>query len=144
MREMSVLLPTRLAQDQALRALAEIRSVVDRSTRYSTFSALSGFIAAAASLAGSGLCGYFSNFAGARPETGTRFVSVWGVVLAVAAFAQIVLTTIKARNRGEAVFTPIARTAFTSMAGASVLGVVASGVFITTEQWTMLPGLWLA
>jgi hypothetical protein len=137
-----VLLPTPLAQDQALRALAEIRAVIDRSTRYSTFSALSGFIAGGAALAGSGLCGAFP-FVGTRPDEGLRFVSVWSAVLLIAAAAQFVLTAVKARQRGEALWTPIARTAFAALLGPGMAGVAGSVVLIETGRFDMLPGLWL-
>ena len=138
-----MLLPTPLAQDQALRALSEIRSVVNRSTRYSTFSALSGFLAGCAALAGSGMCGLFPNWVGSRPERQMSFVAVWGAVLLVAAIAHVVLTTLKARSRGEAVWTPIARTAFASLLGPGMAGIAGSAVFVMTGRWEMLPGLWL-
>lgn len=137
------LLPAPLAQDEALRALAEIRTVVDRSTRYSTFSALSGFIAGVSALAGSGLCGLFA-FVGTNPKEGElTFVAVWAGVFLVAAIAQVLLTTMKARARGEAVWTPIARTAFAALLGPGVAGVAGSMVFIQTARWDLLPGLWL-
>lgn len=139
----AVLLPTPLAHDEALRALSEIRTVVDRSTRYSTFSALSGFIAGAAALAGSGLCGVFS-FVGTHPREGElSFVAVWAAVFVTAAISQILLTTLKARSRGEAVWTPIARTAFAALLGPGMAGVAGSIVFIQTTRWELLPGLWL-
>ncbi len=64
-----MLSPTPMAQDEALRALAEIRFAIDRTARYSTFSALSGFIAGGAALAGSEdkEC---LNFCGSSPRAG--------------------------------------------------------------------------
>lgn len=138
-----MLLPTPLAQDQALRALVEIRSVIDRTTRYSTFSALSGFIAGVAALIGSGGCGAYATFNGARPQDGIRFVSVWTVVLLVAGTSQFFLTMLKAKQRGEAVWTPIARTAFASLLGPGLAGFLGSIVFIQTERFDLLSGLWL-
>ena len=143
METTAVLLPTRIAQEEALRALADIRQVIDRSTRYSTFSALSGFLAGAAALAGSGLCGVFPDFVGADPRNQMSFVGVWGAVLAVAAVSQILLTAMKARARGEAVWTPIARTAFSALLGPGLAGFAGSVVFIQTGRWELLPGLWL-
>lgn len=137
-----MLLPTPLAQDQALRALAEIRAAIDRSTRYSTFSALSGFIAGAAALIGSGLCGAFP-FVGTQPQEGLQFVAVWSGVLLIAALAQIILTAIKARQRGEALWTPIARTAFAALLGPGIAGIAGSAVLVQTGRFDMLPGLWL-
>jgi hypothetical protein len=137
-----VLLPTPLAQDQALRALSDIRAVIDRTTRYSTFSALSGFIAGVAALIGSGACGLFP-FVGTKPQSGMQFVAVWCVVLVIAAVAQIILTTLKARQRGEAVWTPIARTAFASLMGPGLAGIAASVVFIQTGRFDLLAGVWL-
>jgi hypothetical protein len=140
---MPVLMPAPLAQDQALRALAEIRDVIDRNTRYSTFSALSGFIAGGAALIGSGFCGVMDNFVGTKPAEGLRFVAVWGLVLLIAAIAQVLLTSLKARQRGEAVWTPIARTAFAALLGPGMAGFAASAVFIQTGHFDQLPGLWL-
>jgi hypothetical protein len=138
-----MLFPTRVAQEDALNALSDIRATIDRSTRYSTFSALSGFIAGGAALCGSGIGGLFPQFIGARPEAGYAFVAVWGAVLAVAAVSMLVLTALKARQRGEAVWTPIARTAFNALIGPGVAGVAGSAVLISTQRWELLPGLWL-
>ncbi|MCY3022905.1 MAG: hypothetical protein NTW87_28335 [Planctomycetota bacterium] len=138
-----MLLPTPLAQDEALRALAEIRAAVDRSARYSTFSALSGFIAGGAAFVGSGVCGAHPGFAGAQPAAGWPFVAVWSGVLAVTALALAVLTAMKARRRGEAVWTPIARTAFAALLGPGMAGLASSAALALTGRFEMLPGLWL-
>lgn len=138
-----MLLPTPLAQDEALRALEEIRAVVDRSARYSTFSALSGFIAAGAAFLGSGVCGAFPDFVGARTQEGWSFVAVWAGVLAVAGLAAAIFTTLKARRRGEAVWTPIARTAFAALLGPGLAGMAGSVVLAWLGRFELLPGLWL-
>lgn len=138
-----MLMPTPLAHDEALRALSEVRSAVERCTRYSTFSALSGFIAGAAALGGSGGCGYLSHFVGASPSRGVDFVAVWAGVLLVAALALALLTWVKARQRGEAVWTPIARTAFTALLGPGLAGLAGSAVLVNGGHFEMLPGLWL-
>ena len=137
-----MLLPTPLAQDQALDALAEIRAVIDRSARYSRFSALSCFIAGAAALAGSGACG-FAPFAGANPQQGWPFVAIWAFVFFLALVSQVVLTFLKARQRDEAFWTPIARTAFGALLGPGLAGLAGSAVLIQTGQWELLPGVWL-
>lgn len=138
-----MLLPTPQAQDEALRALAEIRSVVDRSTRYSTFSAASGFIAGGAAFIGSGVCGAFPEFPGSRPEQGWVFAGVWAGVFAIAATALAALTTLKARRRGEAVWTPIARTAFAALAGPGAAGTAGSVALALLGRFELLPGVWL-
>jgi hypothetical protein len=138
-----VLLPAPLAQDEALRALAEIREVAERTARYSTFSALSGFIAGAAAIAGSGVCGAYPQFAGAQPAQGWHFVAVWGAVLAVSAAALAILTKLKARRRGEPVWTPIARTAFLALLGPGAAGVAGSIVLSLAGEFALLAGLWL-
>src|SRR5438045_3354475 len=112
-----------MAQAEALRALSDIRAVIDRTARYSTFSALSGFLAGGAALIGSGACGYFKDFPGARDE-GDSFVLVWAVVFAFAAVQYLFLTWLKARRRGEAVWTPIARTAFNALLGPGIAGIL--------------------
>jgi hypothetical protein len=138
-----VLMPTPMAHDEALRALAEVRSAVERSTRYSTFSALSGFIAGTAAIAGSGGFGYVPKFVGANPSRGMEFVAVWAGVLAIAAIALAVLTLIKVRQRGEVLWTPIARTAFMALLGPGLAGVSASVVLIGEGRFALLPGVWL-
>jgi len=138
-----VLLPTPQAQDEALRALAEIRAVVDRSARYSTFSAASGFIAAGAAFVGSGVCGAFPDFPGAQPQAGWVFAGVWAGVFVTAAVALAVLTALKARRRGEVVWTPIARTAFAALLGPGLVGVAGSVVLANLGRFELLPGLWL-
>lgn len=137
-----MLLPTPLAQDQALRALAEIRTVIDRSARYSRFSALSCFLAGIAALIGSGLCGLVP-FAGTQPQQGWMFLSVWAAVLIVALVSQVLLTFMKARQRREAFWTPIARTAFGALLGPGVAGLAGSAVLVQTGHWELLPGVWL-
>jgi hypothetical protein len=136
-------MPPPLAHDEALRALSEVRSAVERCTRYSTFSALSGFIAGTAAVAGSGGFGYAPHFVGAQPSRGMEFVAVWIAVLALAVVALAVLTSIKARQRGEVVWTPIARTAFMALLGPGLAGVCASAVLIEAERFALLPGVWL-
>ncbi|HEY3324096.1 MAG TPA: hypothetical protein VGP72_26825 [Planctomycetota bacterium] len=138
-----MLLPTPLAQDEALHALAEIRSVIDRSARYSTFSALSGLLAGVAALVGSGGCGLMVGFPGARPENGLPFVLVWAVVFVAAAVSLAVLTTMKARQRGEPVWTPIARTAASALVGPGLAGLAASMVLVQTGRFELLAGVWL-
>src|SRR3990170_1016006 len=135
--------PTRLAQDDALRALSEIRAVIERSTRYSTFSALSGFLAGGVALAGSGLCGHWGEAAGARPELGEAFLRVWAGVFAIAATGLFVLTALKARRRGEPLWTPIARTAFFALLGPGAAGVLATVALWREGHYGLLPGLWL-
>lgn len=138
-----MLMPTKEAQNEALRALSHIRAVVDRTTRYSTFSALSGFIAGLAALGGSGVCGLVPGCPGGTPEAGLRFICVWSVVFVIAASALLLLTWLKARRRGEPAWTPIARTALSALLGpgvAMLLGTVALG---RADQYALLPGLWL-
>src|SRR4051812_18108381 len=105
-----------MAQSEALRALTDIRNVIDRSTRYSTFSALSGFLTGAAAIIGSGAFGHYAQFVGARAEDMT-FVYAWAIVFAFCALQHLALTAMKARSRGEVVWSPIARTAFCAMLG---------------------------
>lgn len=137
-----MLIPGPLAQTEALRALSEIRSVIDRTTRYSTFSALSGFLAGAAALAGSGLCGKYSDFPGAR-AVDWNFVYVWAAVFAFAAIQYVILTLLKTRQRGEAFWTPIARTAFKSLLGPFIAGTLGTLIFSKQSHFELLAGFWL-
>ena len=132
-----------LAQDEALRALTDIRAAIDRTTRYSTFSALSGFVAGAVALAGSGLCGMVSDWPGAQPQSGPVFLTVWGVVFTAAALALAVFTALKARKRHQPVWTPIARTAFLALLGPGVAGVLGTLALAKAGHFELLPGLWL-
>jgi hypothetical protein len=131
-----------MAQAEALQALADIRHAIDRSTRYSTFSALSGFLAGAAAFIGSGGCGYYKSFVGARADD-WNFVYVWAAVFTFAAVQHAALTAFKARRRGEAIWTPIARTAFLALLGPGLAGVLASFIFAFASDFQYLTGLWL-
>jgi hypothetical protein len=130
-----------MAQSEALRALADIRSVIDRTARYSTFSALSGFLAGGAALIGSGCCGYFADFPGARSNP--SFFPVWAGVFGFAAVQYLCLTWLKARRRGEPVWTPIARTAFNALLGPGAAGIFGSLVLFKAGNFEFLAGLWL-
>lgn len=138
-----MLMPTKEAQDEALRALSHIRAVVERTTRYSTFSALSGFIAGLAALGGSGVCGWVPSCPGSTPEAGPRFLTVWAVVFAVATVSLLVLTSLKARKRGEPAWTPIARTSLSALLGPGIAGVLGTVALSCTGGYQHLPGLWL-
>jgi len=138
-----VLIPGPMAQSEALRALADIRAVIDRTARYSTFSALSGFLAGGAALAGSGGCGYFAQFPGAQDTDGKAYFLVWSGVFAFAALQWLILTWLKARSRGESMWTPIARTAFNAMLGPGLAGIFASIVLFASNGYQYLAGLWL-
>jgi hypothetical protein len=138
-----MLMPTKMAQSEALKALSHIRAVVDRTTRYSTFSALSGFIAGLAALGGSGVCGLWPACPGARPETKIRFLTVWALVCAVGTVSMLLLTWLKARKRGEPAWTPIARTALSVLLGPGFAGVLGTVALSCTGHYELLPGLWL-
>jgi len=138
-----MLLHKPLAHDEALRALTDIRAAIDRTTRYSTFSALSGFVAGAAALIGSGGCGVFATWPGARPQAGPAFLAVWGVVFVVAALAVAVFTTLKARKRQQPVWTAIARTALLALLGPGVAGVLGTLALAKVGHFELLPGWWL-
>lgn len=137
-----MLIPGPMAQSEAIRALTEIRAVINRSTRYSTFSALSGFLAGAAALIGSGAVGYYRDFPGARADD-WNFVYVWAGVFAFAAVQHFILTALKARQRGEAVWTPIARTAFTALVGPAIAGIMGTLILCKASEFHLLAGLWL-
>ncbi len=136
-------LPTPLAQDEALRALSDIRAAIDRTTRYSTFSALSGVIAGSAAVAGSGLFGYFENWAGAQPLWGPHFLWVWSGVFGIAILSLFLLTWMKARKRGDPAWTPIAKTALSALVGPAAAGILGSAALISSGHYALLPGLWL-
>ncbi len=138
-----MLLPTPLAQDEALRALSDIRAAIDRTARYSTFSALSGLIAGLAALAGSGVCGWFASWEGAHPAAGFGFLQVWSCVFGIALVSLFVLTWFKARRRGESAWTPIARTALSVLLGPAAAGIIGTVTFARLGQFELLPGLWL-
>ncbi|MCZ7648230.1 MAG: hypothetical protein M5U26_23725 [Planctomycetota bacterium] len=137
-----MLQPSPMAQDEALRALGYIRAAIDRTTRYSTFSALSGFLAGAAALAGSGFCGLWAH-PGADPGAGRAFLLVWSGVFAAAAASLGVLTALKARQRGEALWTPIARTALSALLGPGLAGAAATAALVHAGRYELLPGAWL-
>lgn len=138
------LLPPPMAKDEALRALSDIRAVIDRTAKYTTFSAMSGFVAGAAAMLGSGFFGLITTWPGTNPLHGSTFLAVWAGVFAVAAVGLSVFTWMKARQRGQRVWTPITCMAFGSMMGPGVCGVLGSAALIHAGAYDLLPGLWLA
>lgn len=138
------LLPPPMAKDEALRALSDIRAVIDRTAKYTTFSAMSGFVAGCAAILGSGFFGLIAAWPGTDPQRKLAFLAVWGAVLCVAAVGLAVFTWLKSRQRGQRVWLPIAQMAFGSMMGPGVCGVLGSAALIHAGAWDLLPGLWLA
>jgi hypothetical protein len=138
-----MLLPTPLAQDEALRALSDIRAAIDRTARYSTFSALSGVVAGTSALVGSGFCGWVGAWGGSDPTAGNPFLAVWACVFGVAVASLWILTWLKARSRGEPAWTPIARTALSALLGPATAGLLATVALVRLGHYGLLPGLWL-
>jgi len=71
------------------------------------------------------------------------FLAVWVGVFAVAAAGLFLLTWLKARQRGEPAWTPIARTALWAMLGPWLAGLAGTIGLAVAGQWDLLPGLWL-
>ena len=88
--------------------LRVIRQAMERSTRHSTLSGLSGVVVGLLALAGCGLTQTVVKSA-SDPTWKYLFVGVWSVVLVLALIADTVLTKRRAARVGKKAFSPLGR-----------------------------------
>ena len=81
--------------------LRTIRELMERSTKHSTFSGLSGVMAGAASIAGCVVTNLLIQKSLPATEFRTNFVLIWSVVIAVAIVMDYLLTKRKAAQVGK-------------------------------------------
>lgn len=118
---------------EAENTLAVIRTLMERSTRYTNLSGHAGIAAGLITLLGSAL----------RARYHTPFLPTWLGVLAAACGASIVFTAIMARANGEPVWTRQARTVALALLPSFVSALVLSAVLYRVGEQNLLPGVWM-
>ncbi|MFM7320200.1 MAG: hypothetical protein ACKO5K_01580 [Armatimonadota bacterium] len=121
-----------------------IRSAMERSTRHSTLSGLSGVLAGILALAA---CLVAAAWVGppAAPENRLAFVVLWGATLALAALGDILLTKRRATRVGKTAFSPLGRQLARAVAPGLLAGVATTLLYLAhpVEIGPFLYGLWM-
>jgi hypothetical protein len=122
-----------MSSGEAEETLEVIRTLMERSTRYTNLSGHAGIAAGAVALAGSA----------ARTWLHTPFLATWIGVL-IAAFATSTLVTgVMARANGEPLWTRQARTVVIALLPAFCAALVLTLVLERIGQEALLPGVWM-
>lgn len=119
--------------EQAEHSLETIRTLMERSQRYEHISGAAGLVAGSAALAG---CAVLAN-------GWLSFGIVWSLVFAVAFVAHAILTFVRARRRGEPIWSRQARTVLLAVLPGLIGGLAATVVLARLNQLDWLPAVWL-
>jgi hypothetical protein len=122
-----------MTSKEAEQTLSLIRTLMERSARYTNFSGHAGIAAGVVTLIGCALRYWFQ----------TPFLPTWMGVLVAAAGASIFFTAIMARANGEPVWTRQARTIVQALTPALVAGLVLTAILVRIGQERLLPGVWM-
>lgn len=116
-----------------------IRTAMERSTKHSTLSGLSGILA--------GLIAFLACVLGQTVVQGSsvRFVLVWGATLALAATVDIVLTKRRAARVGKTALSPLGRQLSRAVAPGLLVGVAMTGFYLLHPETvgTYIYGFWM-
>lgn len=126
--------------EHAEHTLETIRTLMERSQRYEHISGHSGLVAGSAVLVG---CAVLSKTALLPVEPRLGFVIVWSVVLAVALAGHLALTSARARQRGEPMWSRQARTVLLALLPNFVASIAVSVLMWRLDRLELLPALWL-
>lgn len=119
--------------EQAEHTLETIRTLMERTKRYEQISGYSGVVAGGATLAG---CGVLA-------QGWLSFGVVWSLVFVVALVAHVLFTFVRARNRGEPIWSRQARTVLLAVLPGLVGGVAVTVALGRLGQVAWLPAFWL-
>lgn len=128
--------------------LRVIRQAMERSTKHSTLSGLSGIVVGILALGGCLVTMTVvrdSSFASPSPAWKFWFVGVWATVLALSIFTDIVLTKRRAARVGKTAFSPVGRH-LTRAAAPGFVAVLAASLFYTLHPnliGAYLYGIWM-
>jgi len=118
---------------EAEQTLSVIRTLMERSTRYTNLSGHAGVAAGVLALGGSAL----------RLWWNTPFLLTWLGVLVAAAGAIVFFTARMARMNGEPFWTRQTRTVVVALMPAFVAALVLTAVLEQAHQTVLLPGIWM-
>jgi len=121
-----------------------IRAAMERSTRHSTLSGLSGVLAGVLALLA---CIVSATWVGSPAEAAHRvpFVLLWGTTLAAASMGDILLTKRRASRVGKTAFSPLGRQLARAVAPGLLAGAATTLLYLThpAEIGPFLYGLWM-
>ena len=116
-----------------------IRTAMERSTKHSTLSGLSGILA--------GLIALVASILGQTVVQGSsvRFVLLWSVTLALAATIDIVLTKRRAARVGKTAFSPLGKQLARAVAPGLLVGLALTGFYLLHPETvgTYIYGFWM-
>lgn len=118
---------------EAEQTLSVIRTLMERSTRYTSLSGYAGIAAGAVTLLGCAV----------RHWLNTPFLPTWIGVLIAAFSASVVVTALNARVNGEPLWTRQAQTVVIALIPAFIAGMVLTVVLARIGQEALLPGVWM-
>lgn len=118
---------------EAEQTLGVIRTLMERSTRYTNLSGHAGVAAGVLALLGCALRIWFH----------APFLLTWMGVLGAACGATVFFTAAMARANGEPIWTRQARAAVLALAPALFVALVLTAVMARVGQEALLPGLWM-
>lgn len=118
---------------EAEQTLSTIRTLMERSTRYTNLSGHAGIAAGVLTLVGCLL----------RMELKTPFFPTWLGVLVAACCANVYFTAEMARANGEPLWTRQAKTALLALTPSFLAALVLTVVLERAGQRALLPGIWM-
>lgn len=122
-----------MTSKEAEQTLSVIRTLMERSTRYTNLSGHAGIAAGVLTLLGSVLRYWYH----------TPFLPTWLGVLFAACVANVVFAAGMARANGEPLWTRQAQTVLLSLTPAFVAGLVLTAVLARMRLELLLPGVWM-
>jgi hypothetical protein len=122
-----------MTSKEAEQTLSVIRTLMERSTRYTNLSGHAGIAAGALTLLGSGLRHWYD----------MPFLPTWLGVLLAACVANVLFAAGMARANGEPLWTRQAQTVLLSLTPAFAAGLVLTAVLARMGLDLLLPGVWM-
>lgn len=122
-----------MTSKEAEQTLSVIRTLMERSTRYTNLSGHAGIAAGLLTLLGSALRHWYQ----------TPFLPTWLGVLLAACVANVLFAAGMARANGEPLWTRQAQTVLLSLTPAFAAGLVLTAVLARTGLTLLLPGMWM-
>ena len=123
---------------QAAHTLEVIRTLMERTTQYQLLTARAGLVAGSLAGLGALLLAH-----GLDPASPTHFGTVWGVVFLGSLLATAAGTLLRARERGERVWSRQARVVLLALAPALAAALALTVFFFARGEHLWLPGVWM-